>query len=255
LAQVLQNLLTNAVKYTKAGGRIRIAAEREGESVVVRVTDDGIGVAPEALDHLFDMFYQADRSLERTQGGLGIGLTLARRIVELHGGNIEVHSGGLGKGCEVVVRLPGQVEPAPGMVLGAPQLTSGATAASPRKILIADDNADAAKALAALIRLAGHDVQWVTDGEAAVEAAARFTPDAAVLDLGMPRLNGFDVARRIRQQPWGRTMLLIAVTGWAKDEDRKRTKEAGFDAHLVKPASPAALLELLTTKRVGPPGT
>jgi PAS domain S-box-containing protein len=246
LAQVIQNLLTNAIKYTKPQGRIRVAAERDGGGIVVRVTDDGIGVAPEALTHLFDLFYQADRSLERTQSGLGIGLTLARNLVEMHGGTIEVHSGGVGKGFEAVVRLPGLVEPTPGADVASDW--SAGTAAVPLRVLIADDNADAAKALAVLLTLAGHEVQWAADGQEAVEIAERFAPAVAVLDLAMPRLNGYDVARRIREEPWGRKMLLIALTGWAQDEDRQRTKEAGFDAHLVKPASPMALLELLSAR-------
>jgi CheY-like chemotaxis protein len=250
LAQVLQNLLTNAVKYTKPGGHIHVAAARAGGDVVVRVADVGIGVRPESVPRLVELFYQADRSLERTQSGLGIGLTLSKSLVELHGGTIEIHSEGLGKGCEAVVRLTGLYDTADSPS-GAPLGQTAETVTVPRRILVADDSADAAAALAALLRLAGHDVQWAADGQEAVEAAARFAPDAAVVDLAMPRLNGYEVARRIRAEPWGRTMLLIALTGWAKDEDRRKTKEAGFDAHLAKPASPAALLALLSTTRAG----
>jgi two-component system CheB/CheR fusion protein len=252
LAQVLLNLLTNAVKYTKPGGHIRLTAEHEGGMVVVRVADDGIGIAPEALTRLFDMFFQADRSLERTQGGLGVGLTLARRLVELHGGTIEARSEGLGRGSEFVIRLPG-------LEAGHPvKSASTATAAAsipfvPRRVLIADDNRDAAESLAALLRLAGHQVVTAIDGVAAIEAAPEFLPEVALLDIGMPRLNGYEVARRIRQEPWGREMLLVALTGWAKEEDQRRTKEAGFDIHLVKPADPADLLELLADRRRGGP--
>jgi PAS domain S-box-containing protein len=244
LTQVLLNLLTNAVKYTQPKGRIQIAAERDGDAVVVRVRDDGIGVAPEALPRLFEMFYQADRSLERARGGLGIGLTLARNLVELHGGTLELRSDGLGTGCEAVMRLPRLADPPLGSAPGA--FVDGTTAATPRRILIADDNADAAKSLAVLLQLAGHEVEWAADGEAAVAAAARFAPEVAVVDLAMPRLNGYAVARRIREEPWGRNVLLVALTGWAKEEDRKRTKDAGFDVHLVKPASPAEILELIS---------
>jgi two-component system CheB/CheR fusion protein len=245
VTQVLQNLLTNAIKYTKPQGRIRLSAERDGTHVALRVTDDGIGVAPEALAHLFELFYQADRSLERTQSGLGIGLTLARNLVEMHGGTLEVSSQGIGKGFEAVVRLPGLIEPTAPPNVAADSGTGAAPVS--RKVLIADDNADAAKALAVLLRLAGHEVQWAADGQEAVETAARFAPDVAILDLAMPRLNGYDLARRFRSEPWGRNMLLIALTGWAQDEDRLKTKEAGFDNHLVKPASPTALLELLSS--------
>jgi PAS domain S-box-containing protein len=245
LAQVLLNLLSNAVKYTKPDGHIRVTAARDGGAVILRVTDDGIGIAPEALNHVFDMFYQADRSLERTDRGLGIGLTLARHLVDLHGGTLEIHSGGPGQGCEAIVRLPGG-EPAATPTAVVPRDDGALAPKTALRVLIADDNADAAMALAVLLKLAGHEPRCAADGEEALALAARFIPQVAVLDLAMPRLNGYDVARRIRQEPWGQNVLLIALTGWAKDEDRKRTKEAGFDAHLVKPVHPAVLLELLS---------
>ncbi len=242
MTQVLLNLLTNAVKYTHETGRIHVSATREGDQVVVRIRDDGIGVAPEAQERLFEMFYQVDRSLERTRSGLGIGLTLARNLAGLHGGTVTIRSEGLGKGTEAIVTIP----------LAEPQASAPAPAAPAataplrkRRILVADDNVDAATSLAVLLRLSGHDVETATDGVEALATAERFAPDAVLLDLAMPRMNGYDVARGIREAPWGGKMFLIALTGWAQESDRARTREAGFNLHLVKPASPTELLEIL----------
>jgi CheY-like chemotaxis protein len=217
LTQVLSNLLSNAVKYTQPGGHIRLSAERDRGEIVVRVSDDGIGIAPEALPQLFGMFYRVDRSLERTQGGLGVGLALARRLIEMHGGRIDATSAGLGKGCELVVRLPGLLAPSAPPEPESPDPV-GTRALARCRILIADDNADALQALALLLKLWGHDVQTALDGAEAVEAARRFKPDVALIDLGMPQVNGYDVARQIREQPWGQRVLLVAATGWAKED-------------------------------------
>jgi PAS domain S-box-containing protein len=243
LAQVLANLLTNAAKYTDAGGHIRLTAERQGGELVVAVRDNGIGLAAEHLPRLFEMFSQVAPALERSQGGLGIGLALVKGLVEMHGGTVEAHSEGPGRGSEFVVRLP---EAVAGDGL-RPEAGSGTAArrTPSRRIVVADDNRDAADSLALLLRLAGHEVHAVHDGQGAVEAAAWFKPDVAFLDLGMPRLNGLEAARRIREQPWGQNILLVAVTGWGQEEDKRRAAEAGFDRHLTKPVDPAALQEVV----------
>jgi two-component system CheB/CheR fusion protein len=250
LTQVLLNLLSNAVKYTQPGGHVRLCVERDRGEVVVRVSDDGIGIAPDALPHLFRMFYRVDRSLERTRGGLGVGLALARRLIEMHGGRIDATSAGLGAGCEFVVRLPGRLE-APATPEPESPDPVGTRAPATYRILIADDNADALQGLAQLLTLWGHTVQTALDGAEAVDAARRFKPDVAVIDLGMPRVNGYDVARQIREQPWGKKVLLVAATGWTMEEDRRRSKEAGFDVHLAKPVEPSTLLELLASTAGG----
>jgi PAS domain S-box-containing protein len=241
LSQVFTNLLNNAAKFTPAGGRIEISAERAGERALVSVRDSGSGIAPENLAYVFDMFFQADRVFERADGGLGIGLSLARRLVELHGGSIEAKSAGLGRGAEFLVRLPvAAARP-------AAEAASPAAAASPsaKRILVADDNEDQAHTLAALLRLVGNEVEVVNDGLAAVEAAQRLVPDVAFIDIGMPGLNGYEVSQRIRQTAAGQRIKLVAQTGWGQEEDRRRTKEAGFDAHLVKPVDLDALMKLL----------
>jgi len=248
LAQVFSNLLTNAAKYTDRGGRITLTAERHGGEVVVSVRDTGIGIAPEHLPRLFEMFSQVDSALERSQGGLGIGLSLVKGLVTMHGGGIEARSEGLGRGSEFVVRLPA----AAGQASQRQQPVSGERAAARprRRILIADDNRDAADSLAMMLRLAGHEVHAAYDGHEAAEAAAWFRPDIALLDIGMPRLNGYETARRIREEPWGKRVLLVATTGWGQEEDRRRASEAGFDHHLTKPVDPAALERLLSGTRV-----
>jgi PAS domain S-box-containing protein len=251
LAQVFMNLLTNAAKYTERGGRIWLTAERNGAEVAVRVRDTGVGIPAEKLPRLFEMFFQVDRSLERSQGGLGIGLSLVRRLVELHGGTVKAQSAGLGKGSEFTVRLP----VLPGALAVQPTEESpderALTAATCRRILVVDDARDNADALAMLLQLAGNEVETAYDGLAAVEAAERWRPDVVLLDIGMPKLNGYDACRRIREQPWGTTIVLVALTGWGQEEDKRRTSEAGFDGHLVKPVDPVALTKMLAATRPG----
>ena len=238
LSQVFTNLLTNAAKYTERGGRIDIALSPDG---VVTVRDTGIGIPRDMLPRIFDMFTQVDRSIERAQGGLGIGLWLVRRLVELHGGTIEARSDGPGKGSAFVVRLPIAAGPAPAT---APAPAPGAPRVG-RRILVVDDNRDSATSLALMLQLMGNEVRTAHDGAEGIEAAAAFRPEVVLLDLGMPRLNGYDAARKLREQPWGRNLLLVALTGWGQESDRARSKDAGFDHHLVKPVEPATLERLL----------
>ena len=250
LEQVLTNLLTNAAKYTHPGGRIDLGAEREGDEVVVRVRDTGVGIAPDMLPRIFDLFVQVAHPLDRSQGGVGIGLTLVRRLIELHGGTVEAFSPGLGRGSEFVVRLPAGAEAS-----AAPAGPDGnrVVALTGRRILVADDNQDAADSLALLLTMMGGEVRTAYEGLAALEAAAAFRPDAIVLDIGMPRLNGYEAARCIREQTWGKAPLLIALTGWGQEEDRRQSEEAGFDYHLAKPVEPNVLLRLLAEPtRSGP---
>jgi PAS domain S-box-containing protein len=251
LAQVFSNLLTNAAKYTDAGGQIRLTASRDchGE-VAVSVQDTGIGIAADHLPRLFEMFSQVKTALERSQGGLGIGLSLVKGLVEMHGGTVQARSDGVGKGSEFIVRLPVAEEmPTP----ESPESGSGNEAAARpgNRVLVADDNRDAADSLGLMLRLGGHIVHAVHDGQEAVDAAGWFRPDLALLDIGMPKLNGFEAARHIREQPWGKTMVLVAVTGWGQEEDRRRATEAGFDLHLTKPVDPDALEKLLAGLAAG----
>jgi two-component system CheB/CheR fusion protein len=246
LAQVLANLLNNSAKYMLPGGSILLSGAREGQWAIVRAKDTGIGIPPEMLDSIFDLFTQVDHSLERSQGGLGIGLTLVRSLVHLHGGTVEAVSEGRGRGSEFVVRLP-----APTLATEvAPPLTGASEAPPPlagRRVLLADDNRDGAESLAMLLRLTGHDVRVTFDGETAIAAARVFQPEVILLDIGMPKLNGYEVARRLRQGTDSAPVHLVAMTGWGQEEDRRRSREAGFDHHLVKPVDPAALQELLRT--------
>jgi PAS domain S-box-containing protein len=245
LSQVFANLLTNAAKYSERGGHIWLTAERRGGEVAVSVKDTGIGIDAEHLPRLFEMFSQAAPALERSQGGLGIGLSLARGLVEMHGGTIEARSEGPGKGSEFIVRLPVADRSSD---RGASP--AGAGSCSPTcRILVADDNRDAADSLAMMLRLLGHEVHAAYDGPEALEAAGWFRPDVALLDLGMPKLNGLEVARHIRGQPCGRGMFLVAVTGWGQEEDKRRAAEAGFDHHLTKPVEPAQLEKLLAERK------
>jgi PAS domain S-box-containing protein len=242
LTQVFSNLLNNAAKYTERGGRIALRMQRQGSEVVVRVRDTGVGIPAPMLPRVFDLFTQVEGSLEKAQGGLGIGLTLVKRLTEMHGGSVEAFSEGHGKGSEFVVRLP------VALALAGEQQGDQATAVGPvarRRILVVDDNRDAALSLAMVLKIQGNETQTAHDGLEALAVAAAFRPDVILLDIGMPKLNGYDAARRIRQEPWGKNVVLVAVTGWAQEDDRRRSQEAGFDFHMVKPVEPAALEKFL----------
>jgi PAS domain S-box-containing protein len=265
LAQVVGNLLTNAAKYTEPGGHIRLAVEREGGDVLIRVRDTGIGIAPDMQSRIFEPFVQVDHSTVRAQGGLGIGLTLVKRLVEMHHGSVEAHSAGLGQGSELIVRLPAgpaprPAEPAPGPgdeIHAGPgdetdrrdEIDREVHAAQPLaaggRILVVDDNADAGETLAMLLGLYGYQVEVVSSGMAALELVPAFRPDVVFLDIGMPVMDGYEVARRLREHPAGQQVYLIALTGWGQPEDRRRTREAGFDHHFIKPVDPGAVRALL----------
>ena len=248
LAQVFSNLLTNSAKYTERGGRIWLSAERIGDEVAVSVRDTGIGIPAESLSSIFDMFSQVDRSVERSTGGLGIGLALVKGLVEMHGGKVTVASEGQGKGSTFTVTLPAlvaQAEAAP-----TPFPDNGQTATRlRRRILVVDDNRDGANSLAMMLKLMGNDVQTANDGIEALKLAERFRPEVILMDVGMPRLNGLDATRRIREQSWGKSMTIIALTGWGQDEDKERSREAGCDGHLVKPVNLDDLAKVLSKFR------
>jgi len=242
LAQVVGNLLNNAFKFTDTGGRIWLTVERDGEQALIRVRDTGLGIAADQLPRIFDMFMQVDSTLERSVTGLGIGLTLVKTLVEMHDGTIKGHSAGVGQGSEFVVRLPilaDTAKPPPEPIVNEPMLTTV------RRILVVDDNRDSATSLAMLLKLTGNETHTAYDGLEAVEKAAAVKPDVILLDIGLPKLNGFEAARKIREQPWSKDAVLVALTGWGQDEDRQRSKEAGFNAHMVKPVELPALLNLL----------
>jgi len=237
LSQVFGNLLHNAAKYTEPGGHLAISASHEDGNVVVRVKDDGIGLDPSALASIFEMFVQVDRSLTRAQAGLGVGLTLARRLVSLHGGTVTAYSGGLGHGTELIVRLPA----ADAVGTHAP----GFPGHVPKRVLLADDNIEFAAGIAEAIENAGHEVRIAHDGAQALLEAQEFKPDIAFLDIGMPKVHGYEVARRLREDPSLRGITLVALTGWGHADDRDRAREAGFDRHLVKPVEAVDVLALV----------
>lgn len=242
LSQVVSNLLNNACKFAGQRGRINLAVDRLDNEVMITVKDDGIGIQPDMLNDIFEMFSQVDQSLERSQSGLGIGLTLAKRLVELHGGSIEALSDGLGTGSKFIVRLPITIDQSPPLREEPEGITGSSTKS---RILIVDDNRDSAKSLATLLNLTGNETFIAYDGEEAVEAAERLRPDVILLDIGLPKLNGFDACRRIRGNSWAESILIIALTGWGQEEDRRKSVEAGFDRHLVKPVDLAELMSLL----------
>jgi PAS domain S-box-containing protein len=242
LAQVFSNLINNAAKFMSAGGVIRLTAACQAAEAIVRVEDRGVGLEAGVLPHIFEMFWQVSPALERSHGGLGIGLSLARGIVELHGGRIEAHSPGLGMGSAFIVRLPVVSDPAR---VAAVRPDKPLMAGQVRRVLIVDDVKDNADSLALLLQALGHEVHAIYDGAGAVELASALHPDAVLLDLGMPGMDGYQVCRHLRRQPWGKSMLIVALTGWGQENDRARTEAAGFDHHLIKPADLGVLSRLL----------
>jgi len=245
LVQAVGNLLDNAIKYSEDGGQVRLTARADAQEVVIVVRDEGVGIDAELLPHVFDLFIQADRSLERRQGGLGIGLTLVRRLVEMHGGRVEVASGGAGRGSEFTIRLPRlAVAPAPAAARAAAREAPSGPA---RRVLVVDDQPDSTDSLALLLRLHGHEVSTAADGPGAVDEFLRSKPEVVFLDLGLPGMSGYDVARRLRAMPEGRDVRLVAVTGYGTEADRERTRAAGFDLHLAKPVDPHAVEALLAS--------
>jgi signal transduction histidine kinase len=245
LTQVVSNLLSNAVKFTPGGGRILLSVAHEGEGIALRVADDGIGLTEVERARIFEMFYQGEARTEIGNGGLGLGLALVKQVVELHGGTVSAHSAGRNQGSEFCIRLPA-ANPAD-VVAPPPALEAAAAPQPPRRILVVDDNRDAAQSLALMLRLSGNQADIVYDGAAAVEACERFLPEIVLMDLGMPRMDGYQAARNIRDRCLDRKIMLIAITGWGGEADRARSRDAGFDRHLVKPVTPVELLAALSS--------
>jgi len=245
LSQVFANLLNNSARYSEPGQPIQVSVAREGDQAVVRVRDQGEGIHPDMLPRVFEMFRQADRTGGRSRGGLGIGLFIVRRIVEMHGGTVKAISAGLGHGTELIVRIPA-LAPARAQLAAPPPADAGERIIR-RRVLIVDDNADAAESLAMLLSILGHDTRMAFDGETAITTAAEFKPDAVFLDIGMPKIDGHETARRMREQPWGKTLMIVALTGWGQSEDRRRSQAAGFNHHLVKPADPEIVSQLIAS--------
>jgi CheY-like chemotaxis protein len=245
LVQVIANILHNAAKFMDPGGRIRLSVRRDGQYVAIKIADTGIGIAPELVPRIFELFTQVHSKSERAQGGLGIGLALVRRLTEMHGGSVSVRSEGPGRGAEFTVKLP--VMASALAVLSSQRKDPGVIPQiEPQRILVADDNHDAAEALSLQLQLAGHDVRTAHDGVEALAVAQIFEPDIVLLDLGMPKMDGYEAARELRLRPiGGRRMALIALTGWGQQQDRDRTADAGFDAHLVKPVAEVQLFKAL----------
>jgi signal transduction histidine kinase len=246
LAEAVGNLLNNAAKYTDEKGRISVRVDADDKHVRIRVTDTGVGIPPELLPSVFEMFTQIDHTLHRSQGGLGIGLALVRELTEMHGGRVEGFSAGLGKGSEFVLTLPLRQD----LLAGLPPREREVTIpvedlGKPCRVLVVDDNRDAAQSLAAMLRLTGSEVETAHDGLQALRIAERFRPSLVLLDIGMPGMSGFEVARKIRAKPWGASIRLVAQTGWGQEEDRQRAREAGFDVHLTKPVDYASLMQLM----------
>jgi CheY-like chemotaxis protein len=250
LSQVFVALLNNAAKYTDSGGTIAVSARREGPAVIVSVRDSGRGVAASELPNLFQMFTRTSHAVQSGEPGLGVGLSLARSLVEMHGGTIEAHSDGPGHGCEFRVRLPVATAAAPAALAPAERRRPSAAGL---RVLVVDDNRDAAASLALLLESMGNEVRTAYDGEQAAAVASEFRPDVALLDIGMPKLDGYEAARRIRRESNGRPLRLVALTGYGQESDRRKSHEAGFDRHLVKPLRPQVLVELLAEIERGEP--
>jgi PAS domain S-box-containing protein len=249
MAQAIANLLTNAAKYTEPGGQILITAAGENDEIVVRVRDSGSGLAPEMLPHIFNMFVQGDRTLDRSQGGLGIGLTIVRSLVELHGGTVSAYSGGLGKGAEFVIRMPSLPQQLLDLPVHAPEAalrdeTSRARSRG-KRVLVVDDNTDAAETLADILHELGHVTSVAHDGPTALAQATMFKPHVALLDIGLPVMDGYELARRLREKPELRRLRLFAITGYGQESDRERSRAAGFHEHLVKPVDLTQLQDLI----------
>jgi two-component system CheB/CheR fusion protein len=247
LAQTFANLINNACKFTPEGGRIRVTAEGTADEAVIKVMDNGIGIDAAHLDSIFDMFSQVDHAMTRSQAGLGIGLALARRIVELHGGTISAGSDGLGKGATFSIRLPLAADHRSD---GAPPSQEQEADLGRRRILVVEDNEDAASTLAMMLTSAGNEVAVSHDAHAALETAARLKPDTVLLDLGLPRMSGYDVCRRLRKEPWAQNVVIVALSGWGQQQDRRESSDAGFDAHLVKPVRFDTLAATLSKARM-----
>jgi len=245
LTQVVANLLDNAAKYTDPGGNVWLSAEREGEQAVVRVKDSGIGIPSEMLPRIFDMFTQGGLPLERAQGGLGVGLALVERLVLLHGGNVSAYSSGAGQGSQFTIRLPlAQAQKVPAVERQDAKLPKSATRC---RVLVVDDNVDSVDSLAMLLRMMGHEVETASDGASGLVKAAAFRPDVAILDIGLPKVNGYELAKQIRQQEWSANVVLVALTGWGQEQHRRRSEESGFNYHLTKPVEFDVLQEILAT--------
>ena len=255
LAQVFGNLINNSCKYTEPKGHILVSAVREGSDVLVSVKDTGIGIPADMLPRIFETFVQVDQSLERAQGGLGIGLTLVKQIVEMHGGDVLARSEGLKKGSEFLVRLPILIDKASDSgAPPAPDVSSITKAATSRRVLVVDDNRDSADSLATFLKMAGHVTYSAYDGIEACDVVEKIRPEVVLLDIGLPKLNGFEVCRRIREQSWGKGVVIIALTGWGQNEDRRKSIDAGFDNHMVKPVDPVALMKMLSSRAQGERG-
>jgi CheY-like chemotaxis protein len=246
LAQVVLNLLNNAAKFTPKGGHLRLKVEREGEMAVIRVHDTGIGISADLLPNVFDLFTQGDRSLDRTEGGLGIGLTMVHRLVKLHGGSVEVRSEGSGLGSEFVVRLPLLAVPASERQLRPAESRRPGC----RRVLVVDDNRDATETLELLLQLWGHEVKSALNGPDALALAMEFRPEIILLDIGLPGMSGYEVARQLRALPGFQGVFIVAVTGYGQESDRLHSQEAGFGHHLVKPVQPEVLQELIASAPV-----
>jgi two-component system CheB/CheR fusion protein len=253
LAQVIANLLTNASKYSPPGSPIEVSVSEAGDDVLIRVRDQGIGIAPELLPHVFDLFVQADASLARSEGGLGVGLTLVKRLVEMHNGSVSAASAGLGKGSEFTVRLAMLTHDEAIEDAAEGRLRAHVTDALRRRVLVVDDNVDAADSVAMILRMSGYDVRCTHDGLSALDTAKVYHPDIVVLDIGLPGISGYEVARRLRLDPEFEATPLVAVTGYGQEVDRRRSKSAGIDYHLTKPVDPATLQQLLAKPPQGRP--